>query len=109
MLPPLYAGDVVEDVSKLDARTPDSPKTPLLGFMPPSITQGILTLAFISAVFTGFLLASTTYSNISTITAFFDNNHIVISHGLRVNEAAVVKATSVLNDAVFDYFYGFLP
>ena len=99
----------MEDVPKLDTRTPDNPKTPLLGFMPPYIMQGILTLAFISAVFIGFLLASITYSNISTITAFFDNNHIVISHGLRVNEAAVVKATSVLDDAVFDYFYGFLP
>ena len=99
----------MEDVPKLDARTTDSTKTPLLGFMSPSITQGILTLAFISAVFTGFLLASATHSNIGTITAFFDNNHIVISHGLRVNEAALVKVTSVLDDAVFDYFYGFLP
>ncbi len=125
---------------KLNVGAPENPKTHPLDFITQPITGWVLTLAFVSAVFTGFLLSNALYSSIRTQNFTFNENTfiaaseerrenrsearfswrpsedattglipVILSHSFRVHEASVIKVKKVLTDAMYDYFYGFLP
>jgi len=111
LLPPLEADNAEESVPKPESDSPSikNANVSRLNFTTKPITERVLTIVFVLAVFTGYLLASVTYSNIGAIITSLEDNPIVVSHGLRVNEASVVKVSAVIEEFIFDYFYGSSP
>lgn len=112
-MPPLKIDDAVEGVpkpvQKAGSDVSEDSRASRLGFMTKPITEGILTLAFISAVFVGFLLSSALYSSVRAQDFVFNENTFILSPGFRVYEASVIKVRDALGGAIYDYLYGFLP